>query len=169
MRLGSRDDRDLVSAMSGKIKHGLRQVANTDYRYKLYMNIHNRCYNPNATDFEHYGGRGIFVAVEWHRDNPEGLSNFIRDIGDKPANPDGETGRYWSLDRIDNDGPYGPNNWRWATSSQQRRNRRDSTDLCPMGHLFDKANTAFDKNGWRRCRACGRIRTRAVRAKARAL
>jgi len=70
-----------------------------------------RCLNPNATGYKHYGSRGITVCPEW-RD----FEVFLRDMGPRPS---GHT-----LDRIDNHGNYEPNNCRWATYAEQRRNQR---------------------------------------------
>jgi hypothetical protein len=70
-----------------------------------------RCTNPNATAFEHYGGRGIGICDHW-RD----FENFLADMGERPEGK--------SIDRIDNDRNYEPGNCRWATQSEQNSNRR---------------------------------------------
>lgn len=74
-----------------------------------------RCTRPRHKKWSHYGGRGITICDRW-RDFP----NFLADMGERPA---GHT-----LDRIDVDGNYEPGNCRWATPTQQRSNRRDSTN-----------------------------------------
>jgi hypothetical protein len=77
--------------------------------------MHSRCYNPKSKHYDYYGGRGIRVCIRW-RHTLQGLKNFIADMGPRP---EGST-----LDRKDNDEWYMPSNCRWATRTEQIRNRR---------------------------------------------
>lgn len=103
--------------MSRKTKYHIGPESRGNYNHPLYNTwalMHNRCENKDACDYEYYGGRGISVCERWTGEN--GFQNFIDDMGDRP---DGFT-----LDRINNDLNYSPENCRWADVTTQRFNRR---------------------------------------------
>lgn len=72
-----------------------------------------RCNNPNHSYYYLYGGRGIKVCESWNK-----FENFLADMGERPNNS--------TIDRIDNDLGYTPDNCVWATSIEQRQNRSKS-------------------------------------------
>lgn len=138
-----------VHGMSG-VTAG-RNGRNRKPRHTLYTrwaNIKSRCTNVNHPRYPDYGGRGIFLCERWHI-----FVAFLADVGEPPG---GDYENY-SLDRIDNDGPYAPWNVQWATRVEQRANRRDSaqdrreqyTRPWPFGVLqVDKAAESGGMDGY---------------------
>jgi hypothetical protein len=97
--------------MRGGVAHGLSDHPSL---YRWY-NIKSRCFDPTNHNYHRYGGRGITVYVPWVSDVAAFVDWLDSNLG--PC-PDG-----YSLDRIDNNGNYEPGNLRWATWSEQMKNR----------------------------------------------
>lgn len=91
------------------IKHGMCRYSG----FKVWESMMRRCFNPLDKDFSSYGGRGITVCDRWM--DPR---NFALDMGERPLK--------YSLDRIDVNGNYCPENCRWATPMQQGANKRNN-------------------------------------------
>lgn len=81
-----------------------------------------RCHNKNSASFHRYGGRGIFVCRRWRKS----FENFYKDMGKKPTNKH-------TIERVDNNGPYGPWNCIWATRSIRGRNKYNNVWLTYKG------------------------------------
>ena len=100
--------------------------------YRAYRGMFNRCYNPNQKSYKDYGGRGIVVCERWT--GRSGFKAFLSDMGERPENA--------TLDRIDNDGPYSPENCRWATKDEQAQNKRNNRWITANGRTQTLAQWA---------------------------
>ena len=92
----------------GKTYHGRSKT----HLYGIWSSMLTRCTNSNNHAFAYYGGRGIQVCERWRK-----FENFLTDMGERPS-------PQHSLDRIDVNGDYSPNNCRWTTADVQVANRR---------------------------------------------
>lgn len=93
--------------------------------YHLYENMKYRCNNPKAAGWESYGGRGIQVCDDWNR--PDGFESFYKWALENGYSDD------LSIDRIDVNGDYAPENCRWADKETQRNNQRNSVLITYQG------------------------------------
>jgi hypothetical protein len=107
-------------------RHGASVRKNIMPEYRAWKGMIARCYNPHEPSFKDYGGRGIQVCEAWRHD----FQKFRADMGPRPP---GHT-----LDRIDVNGMYCPENCRWATHFVQANNTRRSTGALVAGQRFGR-------------------------------
>lgn len=105
-------------------KHGEGNKGKTTAEYRTWSGMISRCHNANHPLFPDYGGRGISVCAAWRAD----YRAFLADMGRR-------TSEFHSLDRINNDGNYEPDNCRWATWEQQNNNQRPKSKYTEFGLL----------------------------------
>lgn len=124
--------------------HGRTDTA----EYRIWTGMKQRCLNQKTPDFYRYGGRGITICDRWQK-----FENFYIDMGSRPS-------FRHSIDRINNDGPYSPENCRWTTNHEQHRNTRRNhlvvyrdqqmalIDACKLAGLNNNTVVSRLRAGW---------------------
>ena len=100
--------------------------------YSTWNSMHTRCTNPRNKSYADYGGRGISVCERWRS-----FENFLADMGPRPS-------REHSIDRIDNNGNYCPENCRWSTRQEQCKNRRSTVFVFAFGETKTVTEWSMD-------------------------
>ena len=114
-----------ANQLAAHTKHGDAGRKRVTAEYRAYCTMKRRCYEKKFISFNNYGGRGIKVCPQW-MEKDSGYIKFLTDIGRKPS-PE------YTLDRIDVNGDYTPENVRWATRKTQARNTRTTHYLIYNG------------------------------------
>ena len=101
--------------------------------YRCWTSMKNRCYNKkDIKNYSWYGARGIGVCDRWTGEN--GFWNFVADMGEKPTG--------YSLDRIDNNKGYSPENCKWTSPKEQAYNRRTCLNIFIKGRKLTTEEAA---------------------------
>lgn len=113
-------------------QHGHKRPGKVSVEYKTWLGMKRRCYDVNCKDYPNWGGRGIKVCDRWKNS----FVAFFEDMGRRPEGP-------YSIDRLDHDQDYSPENCRWATMEQQgAENRRGITKIAIDGVEFSSLAAA---------------------------
>lgn len=120
-------------ASARRTTHGM----STSKIYRVWAGMIKRCTNPNDSHYIDYGGRGIKVCDRWL----DSFENFYEDMGERPEG--------FTLDRVNNDKNYSPENCRWVTKEEQVRNQRKKKNNTSgaTGVFYCKRNDGYQA-GW---------------------
>ena len=99
--------------------------------HTIWLKMRQRCLNPKHTFYYRYGGRGIKICARWDK-----FENFYLDMGSRPS-------REVTLDRVDNNGDYSPENCRWASKLEQGNN-------TSMNHFIEVNGISRSVTEWSR-------------------
>lgn len=138
----------MVDKNNPAYKHGHSGKRRVSPEYHSWASMIQRCTNPRRYSYKHYGGKGVKVCDRWRK-----FENFLADMGARPPGT--------SLDRIDVDGDYKPENCRWADNVTQARNsvqvvwveidgeRRRLVEWCELRRLsINTVRARVKTHGW---------------------
>jgi hypothetical protein len=118
-------NKEYIAQRSAKqMTHGQKRRGAISVEYKTWLAMKRRCYSPSCSDYPAWGGRGIRVCERWRNS----FATFFEDMGKRPA------GQY-SIDRINPDGDYTPENCRWATIVEQGAEHRRCLTQITVGTM----------------------------------
>lgn len=121
---------DFLKTGAAAYKHGYARRKKQTPEYKVWAWMKDRCENTNNPAYKNYGGRGITVCTRWNK-----FENFLTDMQEKPR-PE------LSIERIDNELGYSPENCRWATGKEQQRNQRRTLRVIWNGNQISLSEFA---------------------------
>lgn len=128
-------------------KHGLANRGRVHSIYKKWLKMKERCNNVHSISYKNYGGRGIKVCKRWD----QSFLKFYEDMG-------GTWEKGLTLDRIDVNKNYSPDNCKWSTFREQQNNKRNNVYLFYLGKKYTLSDIARKHNI-----SPKRLRTRLVR------
>lgn len=112
----------IVSCGCERVKHGCSDPSHRTDEYRIWVTMKQRCSNPRANGYKNYGGAGVCVYDEWNRS----FESFLNDMGHRPS-------KKHTIDRIDVNKGYSPDNCRWVTWDVQSRNKRSNFNITAFG------------------------------------
>lgn len=111
-------------------QHGHSRIGARSSEYSIWAGIIQRCENKNSPSYKNYGGRGIKICQRWRHD----FSAFFSDMGQRPQG--------MTIERINNDKDYSPENCRWATRADQARNNSRNVYITHNGETKTRKDWA---------------------------